>query len=74
MYKRQRDDLSAKVTHLNEYEGSFRSSLTDYLRRPVADLEGQTFQPGEKPALLSGDGEHSTSATPRLDALLHEQG
>ncbi len=68
----QRDELVGKVQHLNDFEGSFRTTMADYLRQQVAHLEGKVFQGEHKPALLTEAPAADSSSTPRLDALLHE--
>jgi DivIVA domain-containing protein len=70
----ERDDLVGKVRHLSQFEGSFRSSLGDFLKRQVSALDGATFAPQARPALLTDDSAADGSTTPRLDALLHDQG
>ncbi len=72
----ERDDLVAKVQHLTDYEATFRANLTDYLRKQITDLESKTLRPDNPPSLGHGGShvDHDGSATPRLDALLHDQG
>lgn len=67
----ERDEFAGKVDQLKAWEGEYRSSITKHLREQAEALESGVFSPASNAALL-GD-ERSTSATPRLDALLAEK-
>jgi DivIVA domain-containing protein len=67
----ERDDLRGRVDHLRSFEERYRQSLTSQLQAHLASLTDKA-QPEDVPDLL--DGPAGESATPRLDALLNEQG
>ncbi|MCL2784033.1 MAG: DivIVA domain-containing protein [Propionibacteriaceae bacterium] len=73
----ERDLLFAKVERLRTYEKSFRSTMTGYLKSQIERLDSSQFAPEDMPDLLAAAarppsewGTESSSATPRLDALL----
>ncbi|MCL2735347.1 MAG: DivIVA domain-containing protein [Propionibacteriaceae bacterium] len=73
----ERDMLFAKVEKLKTYEKSFRQTMTGYLTSQIERLDSSQFAPEEVPELLQTPGRtanewnaDTTSATPRLDALL----
>ena len=73
----ERDVLFAKVEKLRTYEKSFRQTMTGYLKSQIERLDSSQFAPDEVPELLQTPARtanewnsDTTSATPRLDALL----
>jgi len=73
----ERDVLFAKVEKLRTYEKSFRQTMTGYLKSQIERLDSSQFAPEEVPDLLQTPARtanewnaDTTSATPRLDALL----
>ena len=73
----ERDALFAKVEKLKAYEKSFRQTMTSYLKSQIERLDSSQFAPDEVPELLQTPARtanewnaETTSATPRLDALL----
>jgi len=73
----ERDVLFAKVEKLRTYEKSFRQTMTGYLKSQIERLDSSQFAPDEVPDLLQTPARtanewnsETTSATPRLDALL----
>ena len=73
----ERDVLFAKVEKLRTYEKSFRQTMTGYLKSQIERLDSSQFAPDEVPDLLQTPARtanewnaDTTSATPRLDALL----
>ncbi len=68
----ERDTLRGRVDHLRNFEGSFRSNLTTHLQNQINALNNAVTEPGDAPDILNEPG--VGSATPRLDALLGDQG
>lgn len=67
----EREQFAAKIDALKKWESSYRGNLTQHLRNQADALENETMVPSDAPALL-GD-ERTSSATPRLDALLADK-
>ncbi len=70
--EQERDVLRGRVEHLRAFEGNFRSNLTAHLHNQIRILEEAVLEPGDTPDILNEPAQQS--ATPRLDALLNEQG
>ncbi len=68
----ERDTLRGKVDHLKAFEGRYRENLTRHLQSQIDVLGEANLTPDDEPALLGEPA--NQSATPRLDALLNEQG
>ena len=68
----ERDELRGKVDHLRSFEERFRQSLATQLQAHLDSLSGKA-RPEDEPELLDPAAAEA-SATPRLDALLNEQG
>ena len=68
----ERDLLRGRVEHLRNFEGTFRNNLTNHLQNQINVIRDSVLEPGDAPDILNEPG--PGSATPRLDALLGEQG
>jgi len=68
----ERDQLRGRVDHLRSFEGAFRTNLTNHLQNQIKVLQDASFEPEDTPDILSEPARGS--ATPRLDALLGDQG
>lgn len=66
--EQDRDVLRGKVDKLRQFEGSFRSNLTNQLQSQIKMLEEAVLEPSDTPEILSEPA--AESPTPRLDALL----
>ncbi|MEA4943001.1 MAG: DivIVA domain-containing protein [Propionicimonas sp.] len=64
----ERDTLRGKVDHLRQFESNYRANLSNHLNTQLRALDEATLEPGGAPAILGEPG--TSSATPRLDALL----
>jgi len=61
--EKQRDRLNESVEQLRAFEATYRSNLTEHLRRHIETLEGGVFEPTERP-----DGLAAPSADPATTA------
>src|SRR4029450_8991002 len=77
--ERQRDDLTAAVGALRNFEAAYRNNLTTHLRRQIETLESGRAEPGEVPDMVrdikpsesssngTGAGEHGGTDQPQRE-------
>ena len=70
--EQERDILRGRVDHLRSFEGNYRTNLTAHLQHQIRIIEEAVVEPGDTPDIMNEPPQQS--ATPRLDALLGEQG
>jgi len=70
--EQERDWLRGRVDHLRSFEQKYRTAFTAHLQNQIEQINSADFQPSDVPDILSEPAQQS--ATPRLDALLNEQG
>lgn len=68
----ERDTLRGQVHELREFEKKYRSTFTAALSDQLKQVESGNYTPSEEPALLTQP--EGTSSTPRLDALMRDEG
>ncbi|SDE52339.1 DivIVA domain-containing protein [Auraticoccus monumenti] len=81
--EQQRDGLQAAVRELADFEAEYRRSFTTQLEEQLSALKNGSSRPASTPALLEDEGDeqtpagrrgHDQSSTPRLDALIRDNG
>ncbi|WP_114560673.1 DivIVA domain-containing protein [Desertihabitans aurantiacus] len=84
----ERDTLRASVRELRDFEAEYRGTFTNLLQEQLQRVQNLDVQPKQRPVLLDdeseGEGEGPTpagrrghaqgTATPRLDALIRDNG
>lgn len=68
----ERDTLRGQVKELREFEQKYRSTFSAALSEHLKQVESGNYAPTEEPALLTQS--EGTSSTPRLDALMRDEG
>lgn len=81
--EQERDSLQAAVRELADFEAEYRRSFTTQLEEQLSTLKNGSSRPEGSPALLADEGGEQTpagrrgqdrSGTPRLDALIRDNG